>query len=420
MKALVIAPQPFFSSRGTPFSVYYRTLVTAELGVEVDLLTYGQGENVDVPGVRIIRIPNFSFLGPVKVGPSLLKAFLDVFMVIWTIALLLRTRYDFVHAHEESVFFCRFLKPFFRFQLVYDMHSSLPQQLINFKFSSSNGLIRAFTWLENTSLSKADAVITICPELEQYAVPLLPDPSRHFLIENSIFEDVLLESNNPREGTESEVVEGLSGSPIVLYCGTFEPYQGIDVLLRAFGEVRTREPKAVMVLAGGTPQQVEAMQELATSLGCADSCVFLGTVPPHQARNLLKKASIVVSPRVEGTNTPLKIYELLASGVPLVATRIPSHTQVLDDDVCFFVEPEPRSMAIGIVTAWRDPDLRARLVDSAQQLYEERYSRTTYESKIRRLLNLLAGFPDEAEGVPEAKTAEVAAATDRTSGVGAT
>ena len=55
MKALVIAPQPFFSPRGTPFSVYYRTMVTAELGVEIDFLTYGEGQDVDIPGVRIMR-----------------------------------------------------------------------------------------------------------------------------------------------------------------------------------------------------------------------------------------------------------------------------------------------------------------------------------------------------------------------------
>ena len=40
MKMLVIAPHPFFTPRGTPFSVYYRTLVMAEQGVEIDLLTY--------------------------------------------------------------------------------------------------------------------------------------------------------------------------------------------------------------------------------------------------------------------------------------------------------------------------------------------------------------------------------------------
>ena len=49
MRALVIAPEPFFTPRGTPLSVYYRTLVTAELGVQVDLLTYGQGADVSIP-----------------------------------------------------------------------------------------------------------------------------------------------------------------------------------------------------------------------------------------------------------------------------------------------------------------------------------------------------------------------------------
>ena len=71
MKALVVAPQPFFSPRGTPFSVYYRTLVMAEQGLEIDLLTYGEGQDVDIPGVRIVRIPRFGFLGPVPIGPSL-------------------------------------------------------------------------------------------------------------------------------------------------------------------------------------------------------------------------------------------------------------------------------------------------------------------------------------------------------------
>ena len=57
MKALVVAPQPFFSPRGTPFSVYYRTLVSSELGIKIDFLTYGEGQDVDIPNVNIIRIP---------------------------------------------------------------------------------------------------------------------------------------------------------------------------------------------------------------------------------------------------------------------------------------------------------------------------------------------------------------------------
>jgi hypothetical protein len=184
LRALVIAPQPFFSPRGTPFSVYYRTSVLAELGVSVDLLTYGQGQDVDLPGVRIVRIPNFAWLGSIKTGPSALKLFLDGFMFIWSIGLLLRRRYDFVHAHEEVVFYCRFLKPVFGFKLLYDMHSSLPQQLENFEFTSSSMVKNLFKRLEDSSLKAANAVITICPDLADYVKELLGDDPKHFLIEN--------------------------------------------------------------------------------------------------------------------------------------------------------------------------------------------------------------------------------------------
>ena len=96
----------------------------------------------------------------------------------------------------------------------------------------------------------------------------------------------------------------------------------------------------------------------------------------------------VVSPRIEGTNTPLKIYEQLASGKPLVATRIWSHTQVLTDDVCILVEPEPNAMAQGMLKAIDDEAHLAHVV-RAKLLYERVYSRPAYEAKVRRLLELL-------------------------------
>jgi glycosyltransferase involved in cell wall biosynthesis len=192
MKVLVIAPQPFFSPRGTPFSVYYRTLITAELGAEVDLLTYGEGQDVDIPGVRMVRIPHFPFLGSVKIGPSKLKLFLDIFIVLWTIGLLIRNRYDLVHAHEEAVFICPLLKPIFRFKLVYDMHSSLPEQLTNFKFTTSKLLINTFRKLEEICLHTADATITICPSLYDYALGVVGDPRKVCLIENSVLDEVRL------------------------------------------------------------------------------------------------------------------------------------------------------------------------------------------------------------------------------------
>lgn len=389
MKALVIAPQPFFTPRGTPFSVYYRMLLTAQQGVEIDLLTYGQGQDVVIPGVRLIRIPRFG-IRTIKVGPSALKAFFDLFMIIWTIALLLRRRYDFVHAHEEAVFYCRFLKPLFRFKLIYDMHSSLPQQLTNFRFTTSKLLIGLFSVLERTSLRAADAVITICPDLADYVLKEGVDSKRHFLIENSIFDDVVL-AGGQGTGREDQAPAALEqGGPLVVYAGTFESYQGLDILIKAFATVYGSRPDARLLLAGGAPDQVKQMQALAGEYRLDGHCLFTGWISKSQARACIERADVLVSPRRQGTNTPLKIYEQLASGNPLVATNIWSHTQVLDETVCFLVDPEPESMAAGILAALGDDARRRKIVQNALNLYESKYAGPVYERKIRQLLEVIA------------------------------
>jgi glycosyltransferase involved in cell wall biosynthesis len=392
-RVLVVAPQPFFTPRGTPFSVYYRTLVMTESGAAIDVLTYNEGQDVSIPGVSIVRIPKIPGTSPVPVGPSLKKMVLDIFMMLWTIGLLVKYRYGVVHAHEEAVFWCRLLKPLFRFRLIYDMHSSLPQQLTNFEFSKSRSLIGLFRWLEDGSLRAADAVITICPALRDYATSRGVQQHRHLLIENSIFDDVQLAE--PRSGEQAAAVsvrriEPPADAKIVLYAGTFEPYQGLDVLLAAFAEVVERQPAAFLLMVGGTPEQVAAMQQRAASLGINERCLLPGRVHKSEALRLTALADVLVSPRRHGTNTPLKIYEQLASGKPLVATRIWSHTQVLTDEVCMLVDVEPHSMAEGILMALNDPARSAAIAANAKSLYEREYARPVYERKIRHLLELVS------------------------------
>ncbi len=396
-RVLVVAPQPFFTPRGTPFSVYYRTLVMAEAGLSIDLLTYGQGQDVAIPGVSIIRIPDFRRLGPVKIGPSLLKLWLDAVLVLWCIGCLLRQRYAIVHAHEEAVFFLRFLKPIFRFRLIYDMHSSLPEQLKNYRFTTSRLLIGLFERLEDSCLKAADAVITICPELAQYAKPRMPDPSRHFLIENSIFEPVRLADPDTGAAAAADAPAAVPALPanrrIVLYAGTFEVYQGLDILLDAFALVQPACPDALLVMVGGAAAQVQSVRERARALGIEDDVILLERMPQAMVARYTESADVLVSPRSDGTNTPLKIYEQLASGVPLVATNILSHTQVLDERVAFLVEPEPESMARGLQQALTDEAARAAVVASAKQLYADAYSRPVYEAKLRGVLKQVGAAP---------------------------
>lgn len=396
MRALVISPQPFFSPRGTPFSVYYRTMILAELGVEIDLLTYGEGQDVDIEGVRILRIPRFKLLGNVKTGPSVLKLFLDFFLFMRTIACLIRKRYNFVHAHEEAIFFCRYLKPVFRYKLIYDMHSSLPQQLDNFNFTSSKVIKKIFRWQEDAAIAKSDAIITICPDLANYVDDILGETSKHILIENSIFEPVQLAAPSNGEdplrsaSTVAPEVDKLSSSrKLVVYAGTLEHYQGIEILLESFPHVLEKCPDAYLLIIGGTDLQVAHYKEIAGNLGLDDACRFTGRIPQSEVLHCLERASVLMSPRSEGTNTPLKIYQQLASGKPLVATNIYSHTQVLSEEVAILVDANAVSMARGITIALTDNIEAESISNNAQQLYDQKYSRRSYVAKMRQLLEIV-------------------------------
>ncbi len=396
MRTLVITPQPFFTPRGTPFSVYYRTLIMSELGMNIDLLTYGEGADVEIQNLRIIRIPRFRWLGPVKTGPSMLKLFLDIFIVLWAVGLLLKNRYRYVHAHEEAVFFCRFLKLIFGFKLVYDMHSSLPQQLRNFNFTESTTIRNMFRWLEDGSIRTADAVITICPDLADYVATINDNPEKHFLIENSIFDPVRLRSGDTGHGSggvpESDT-QSVNNLPVdrrfVVYAGTLEHYQGIDLLIKSFAEVVNEHPSAFLIIVGGTEEQIEKYSQLAQESNIGADSLFTGRLSQELANQYVDKAAIVVSPRSEGTNTPLKIYQQLASGIPLVATKIYSHTQVLNPDVAILVEPDEASMAGGIIEALGNPIEMDKLARNAQDLYAREYSRQSYIAKMRGLISLL-------------------------------
>ena len=73
----------------------------------------------------------------------------------------------------------------------------------------------------------------------------------------------------------------------------------------------------------------------------------------------MQAADLLVSPRIRGTNTPLKIYSYLRSGKPIVATNLLTHTQVLTPEIAVLVEPTPERFAAAILELIENPQ-RAR------------------------------------------------------------
>jgi glycosyltransferase involved in cell wall biosynthesis len=212
------------------------------------------------------------------------------------------------------------------------------------------------------------------------------------MIENSIFDDVRL--RNPADSgdlpDDGRAVDFGPGRRVIGYAGTFEVYQGLEMLLHAFAQVNREVPAARLLLVGGTANQVAKMAQLADSLRLSGACHFTGSVSKQAASRLMNSVQVLVSPRIYGTNTPLKIYENLSAGLPIVATRIWSHTQVLNESVCCLVEPDAASLAGGLLAALTDKARAKERADNARALYETEYARPVYERKVRRLLELVS------------------------------
>ena len=394
----MIAPEPFFEPRGTPFSEYHRIRALVELGHTVDLVTYPFGKDVTMPGLRVFRCAKPPFINDVRIGPSFAKLPLDTALALTTIRRAMAERYDVIHSHEEGSFIGVILAGILGVPHLYDMHSSLPQQLTNFSFTRSPVLTGVFGWMERFVIRRSRVVIVICPQLEETvrtidtAVPVV-------LIENAPGS-----GDAPTEGSGVAIRAGLGigdHAPMVLYTGTFEHYQGLDLLFAAVQLVKAVRPDVRFVLAGGRPEQVADAVKTIAREGLSQHVVFAGQRPADEIPRFLDAADVLVSPRSTGTNTPLKIYQYLRSGRPIVATRLLTHTQVLDDDVALLTPATPEGFAEGILKAIADPSLGRAVGARARLLAETKYSYEAYLNRTRQACEHLTRevTPEVAGGV---------------------
>ena len=377
MRILFLAPQPFFEVRGTPLAVLHMTRALASLGHSVDLLTFPQGEPAPSEGVRHLRSLRLP-VGRVKAGPSLAKMALDAPFLAEAVGRLAFGRYDVVHAVEEAAHLIAPFARLFRVPLVMDVDSSIPDQLRYSGFATRGPLLRLAEGLERNALRHSTAAITVCASLTEGVKARAPG-----LPVFQVEDPPLVE---PGTAPPAEAVEALRREltlgpwPVVLYSGNFEPYQGVELLLDALALV----PHVQLLLMGGGPDDVGRMKAEARARGVGERSVFSGQRSPSELLTFLALADTLASPRAKGQNTPFKIFTYLASGRPLVATRIPTHTQLLDDTTAFLVEPTAEGLASGIRAALDRPEDAATRARCGRELIEREYSTERYREKIAR------------------------------------
>jgi glycosyltransferase involved in cell wall biosynthesis len=160
---------------------------------------------------------------------------------------------------------------------------------------------------------------------------------------------------------------GAGGRFKIGYLGQLYDAQGVDVLVKAIALV----PQGEAHIIGGTADEISALRRMASDHGVSDRVIFHGFVPPGKAADMLRDADIFVVPAKDTVRmnyvAHLKIYEYMALGRPIVATRLRSvEEEVEDGRTGILVDPDaPQSLAEGIRRLIQDPRLAKEIANRA-------------------------------------------------------
>ncbi|MEO8090133.1 MAG: glycosyltransferase family 4 protein [Gemmatimonadales bacterium] len=387
MRILVLAPHPFFQARGTPLAVRNVLEFLSARGHQIDVLTFHEGADVEIANCRIYRTGRLPWIRNIRPGFSIKKVISDAFMFAKCLRMVRRNRYDLIHAVEESAFIAAAMQSLTGVPYVYDMDSSLAEQLVD----AYPGLHFAFPALrrcEALAVRRSLGVLTVCAALEEVAHGHAPDKTVGRVEDTTLLSPGAHSGNG--QGTETSLPSGVDGQSLVaMYVGNLEHYQGIGLLIDGFRHTVARVPNAHLVIVGGMQEDIERYRRRAQQLGIVTQVHFLGPRPISSLNGLLQRADVLVSPRLKGLNTPMKIYSYLDSGIAVLATRLRSHTQVLDDRTAYLVAPEPEALGDGLAHLLSDPGLRARLASQAKAYVQQEFTPAAAQRKLTAFYTMM-------------------------------
>jgi len=402
MKILMMAPHPFYQERGTPIAVDLLLKSLSQAGHKVDVITFPEGEDRLYPGINYHRVKPLGRVEGVRPGFSLKKIYLDIFVFLKFFSLMFRNRYDVVHAVEESVYMAMLVCPLYRIPYIYDMDSSMVTQLLDKApvLGKVEGLLR---FIESLPARYATVVVPCCDALVEDVKPYRVGKDKPTIALKDIS---LLDKSQKIPSSGINVQQYVSRGPVagrdelgqsdkvtvskkvLMYIGNLESYQGIDLMIEGFADACSKLSNLALVIVGGEQQHIDTYRLKSEALGVGGQVYFLGKQPVSDLYALMLQSDILLSPRTQGINTPMKVYSYLDSGVPVLATRLPTHTQVMTDKNTMLVEPSAASFGQGVQALVSDSELCLSLTNNAAEFVRKEHSWASFDQSVNYIYSL--------------------------------
>jgi PEP-CTERM/exosortase A-associated glycosyltransferase len=199
------------------------------------------------------------------------------------------------------------------------------------RFKEGSPLYRLARLMETRVLKGADSVITICRALQMELAPRAGRTDKVIVVDNG----VEAASFTPAENSdESKSRWNCLEKKTLAYVGTFQPYEGLDVLISALPSILSREPNAHLLITGSGGME-HSLRALVERLDLSTHVTFTGRIPHDEVHQIYEAADVMIYPRTltrtTALTTPLKPLEAMAMGKAVAASDVPAMLELVED-----------------------------------------------------------------------------------------
>jgi len=238
---------------------------------------------------------------------------------------------------------------------------------------------------ETRAMHSADLIITLSGPMRDVIIDTHGiDPAKVVMLPNAV--DLTRFVEHPRD-EDLRTKLGLNSKFVLGYVSNLDHFrEGQEVLLRGVALLRKKGVDAAALLVGDGRRRRE-LEALARKLRLGSNAVFTGNVPFDEVDGYYSQIDLFVVPRVNERAgrlvSPMKPFEAMAMGVPIIVSDLPALVEIADDGRCgVFKHEDPADLARLAHELYRNPDVRAQMVARCREwVAHER----TWEANARTL-----------------------------------
>lgn len=272
--------------------------------------------------------------------------------------------------------------------LILELNSPLAVEQATYRTTGLGELAaKAESWI----LSRADAVVAVSSSLREYAISLGAAPDRVHVVPNGVNPELF----HPDAASDLNTGPDLGVGPVLGFVGGLRPWHGMEVLPALLERLIGRYPDIRLVIAGDGPLRGDLERE-ARERGLERSIVFTGALPHEEIPAWIRRFDIALAPYPRPKHdfyfSPLKIFEYMACGVPVVAAGLGQIPDIVRDGETGLLYPpdKPGVLLAACERLLDEPRLRESLGRAAAKDIRANYTWNRNAERVTDLARALA------------------------------